>query len=262
MKKLLALCIALGCFAQANAATIYSSYSGSQTGVTIRNEMLDQSAFLPMAFAPNAIADGADSSFYLTSGNHIYRYNTQGKQLAHFAWEDTSIKYTGVALSGNNIYVAYTRSQTGVSVRNFKTLQQSNFLPTSFAPKAIAVGADQSIYLASANHLYKYDANGKQLIDMNFPDKGIIYSGIAVKGDTVYASYRGSQTGFTIRDTQLEQSNFIEVKFSPTGISVGADNDVYLSAKDHLYRYSVTGQQLKAMTFPQIDYTGVAFDGK
>lgn len=46
MKKLLALSLALACWSQANAATIYASYSGSQTGVTIRNEMLEQSAFL------------------------------------------------------------------------------------------------------------------------------------------------------------------------------------------------------------------------
>ncbi len=262
-KKLLMLCVALACFSQAQAATIYSSYTDSQTGVTIRNEMLEQSAFLPMPFAPAAIADGVNNTFYVTSGNNIYRYNSKGKAIAHFAWEDTTINYTGIAVAGGNVYVTYTGSQTGVSVRSAKTLEQSNVIPMPFAPEAIAIGADKSIFVASANHLYKYVANGKQLVDMNFPDKGIIYTDIEVQGDTVYAAYRGSQTGFTVRSAQtLEQSKYVAVPFSPTGIAVGSDNDVYLSAQDNLYRYAVAGQQLKAMNFPKILYTDVAFDGR
>lgn len=262
MKKLIALCLALVWFTQAQAATVYASYSNSQRGVTIRNEMLVQSAFLPMPFTPTAIADGADNSFYLISGNNIYRYDTRGRQLAHFAWPETSIKYTGVAKVGDSIFVTYTGSQTGVSVRDARTLQQTAVFPTPFAPKAITVSADRAMYLASGNHLYKYDAAGNQLIDMNFPDRGVNYTGITLKGNAVYASYNGSQTGFTIRDSQLRQSNYIPVSFSPTGISAGSDNDLYLSSRNHLYRYKVSGQQLKEMTFPRIDYTGVAFDAQ
>lgn len=263
MKKLLALSLALTCWSQANAATIYSSYSGSQTGITIRNEMLEQSAFLPMPFAPAAIADGVNNTFYVTSGNNIFRYNSKGKEIAHFAWEDTSINYTGAVVAGGSVYVTYTGSQTGVSVRNVKTLEQTNVIPMPFAPEAIAIGADKSIFVAAANHLYKYDASGKQLVDMNFPDKGIIYTDIDVQGDTVYAAYRGSQTGFTVRSAQtLQQSKYVAVPFSPTGIAVGSDNDLYLSAQDNLYRYAVAGQQLKAMNFPKILYTDVAFDGR
>jgi sugar lactone lactonase YvrE len=78
----------------------------------------------------------------------------------------------------------------------------------------------------------------------------------------VYAAYNGSQRGFTVRDSQLKQKNFVETSFSPTGIAAGDSNDVYLSTKDNLHRYHVDGKPLKKMNFPKITYTGVTFDAK
>ena len=260
MKRWLLLGVALGMFGHAQAGTIYASYTDSQRGVTVRDENLEQSDALSMDFAPSAIGDGIDGTFYTLSKNNIYHYDNKGAELAHFAWEDSTIKYTGVALHGMNIYVTYTGSQTGISVRDAETLEQSDVFPTPFAPSAIVVDDNGIIYLAARNHLYKYSNDGQLLIDMNFPDKTINYSGITVKGDKVYASYNGSQTGFTIRDNKLEQEDFVETRFSPTGIAAGDSNDVYLSTKDNLFRYSVDGKQLKKMNFPQITYTGVTFD--
>lgn len=262
MKKWLLSGLVLGMFGHAQAGTIYASYTDSQRGVTVRDENLTQSAFLPMTFAPGAIGDGEGDTFYTLSKNNIYHYDKDGQELAHFAWGDSTIKYTGVALHGVNIYVTYTGSQTGISVRNAETLEQSDVFPTPFAPSAIALDDDGLIYLAARNHLYKYSNDGQLLVDMTFPESGINYSGIAVKGGKVYAAYNGSQRGFTVRDAQLEQENFVETDFSPTGIAAGDSNDVYLSTKDNLYRYSVDGQQLKKMNFPRITYTGVAFDGQ
>lgn len=260
MKKWLLSGLVLGMFGHAQAGTIYAPYIGVQNGVRILAEDLSAAGDLPMSFVPGAVADGMDDTFYVLSKNNIYHYGTDGNELAHFAWEDSSIKYTGVALHGMNIYVTYTGSQTGISVRDAETLEQSDVFPTPFAPSAIAVDDNGIIYLAARNHLYKYSNDGKQLVDMNFPDKGINYSGITVSGDKVYASYNGSQTGFTIRDNKLEQEDFVETPFSPTGIAAGDSNDVYLSTKNNLFRYGVDGKQLKKMNFPQITYTGVTFD--
>jgi hypothetical protein len=188
MKKWLLLGLTLGIFNYAHAGTIYASYTDSQRGVTVRDENLAQSAFLPMSFAPDAIGDGAADTFYVLSKNNIYHNDAQGKALAHFAWSDATIKYTGVALHGMNVYVTYTGSQTGISVRDAKTLVQSDVFPTPFAPSAIAVDDNGNIYLAARNHLYKYSNDGKLLVDMNFTDSGINYSGIAVKGNNRHYS--------------------------------------------------------------------------
>lgn len=258
MKKWLCLGLALALFNQVQAATIYAPYTGVQNGVTMADEDFSVGGDLSMSFVPGAIASGVDGTFYVLSKNNIYHYDTDGKELAHFAWEDSTIKYTGVVLHGMNVYVTYTGSQTGISVRDAQTLEQGDVFPTPFAPNALAVDDDGLIYLAARNHLYKYSNDGKQLVDMNFPDTGINYSGITVKGDKVYAAYNGSQTGFTIRNaSDLEQENFVETKFSPTGIAAGDANDVYLSTKNNLYRYRVDGKKLKAMDFPEITFTGI-----
>jgi len=96
------------------------------------------------------------------------------------------------------------------------------------------------------------------LLSVPSPDPGVAYTGIAVKGNRVYASYLGSQTGFTVRDLNLNQLAFHNVPFSPRSIDTGINDDVYLSAFGHLYRYTTTGKLLKDMSFPTINYTGVA----
>lgn len=245
---------------QASAQTVYSSYEGSQRGITVRDYNLNQSTVIPTTFSPKSITAGLSNTFYVTSGNNIHRYAANGVLLKNFAFPDPLINYTGVALSasGGNIYVSYKGSQLGVSTRNASTLVQSTVFSTPFSPNAIAVGPSNTLFLASGNHLYKYSTAGVQLIDMKFPDAGINYSGIVVKGNRVYASYNGSQKGVTVRDLNLNQLSLFNLGFSPSGIAAGLNNDVYLSTADHLYRYSTTGNLLRNILFPTINYTGIA----
>lgn len=243
---------------QASAQIVYGSYSGSQLGVTIRDSNLNQATFIPMSFSPKSIAAGTANSFYVTSGNKLSKYAANGTVLANFNWPDNTINYTGITYAGANIYASYNGSQQGVTIRNASTLVQSTSFSTPFNPTSIAAGPNNTLYLTSGNHLYKYNTSGVLLIDMNFPDTGVIYTGITVKDNHVYASYKGSQKGFTVRDLNLVQQSFVSVGFEPSGITAGINSDVYLSTVDNLYRYAISGALMNKINFPAITYTGIA----
>lgn len=250
---------AIGLAGQAGAQIVYGAYNGSQQGVTIRDSELNQSTFIDTGFSPNAIAAGPANSFYLASQNRLFRLNAKGGTLKQFSFPDPAVNYTGVAYGKNKVYAAFNGSQLGVSIRKFNTLEQTGFFLTPFSPNAIAPGPDNTLFMVSGNHLYKYTTSGQQLVDKAFTaDPGVNYTGIVVKGKRVYASYDGSQTGVTVRDLELVQLSFFDTPFSPTGIGAGINNDLYLSATDHLYRYKTTGKELVDIEFPFIHYTGVA----
>ncbi len=168
------------------------------------------------------------------------------------------LSMTGIA-QANNFFAAYNGVQQGVTVRTLK-LQQVSFIQTQHPVNGIAAGPNNDLYMVCKNHIYNYSVNGALIKDMNFPDPLINYTDISVRGDRVYASYNGSQRGFTVRDLALNQLAFFPTNFSINGIAAGTNNDVYLASGNKLYRYGINGTLLKVMTFPDanIVYTDVA----
>jgi len=251
--------VAAGLASQAEAQIIYGSYNGSELGITIRDSELNQSTAIVTGFSPNAIAAGPANTFYVASENNIHRFNAKGNTLKKFTFPDAGVNYTGLAYAKNQVYASFNGSQQGVSIRGFNTLTQTSNFATPFSPNAIAVGPNNTLYMVSGNHLYKYTTAGTELIDEEFTaDPGVNYTGITVNGNRVYASYDGSQTGVSVRDLNLVQLSFFVTPFSPTGIDAGINNDLYLSTSEHLYRYSTSGKKLVDISFPSINYTGIA----
>jgi hypothetical protein len=84
-----------------------------------------------------------------------------------------------------------------------------------------------------------------------------------MSNNNVYASYNGSQRGFTIRDFELKQLSFVATDFDFSSITAGLNNDVYLTSANHIYQYDTNGTLLNDMTFPinSINYTGVSVKG-
>ncbi|WP_076789860.1 hypothetical protein [Chlorobium sp. KB01] len=169
------------------------------------------------------------------------------------------LNISGVVLA-NNIIAAYNIAQQGVTIRTLN-LVQVGVIPTLHPVNGVAAGPDNNVYMVNKNHIYNYSiTTGSQLKDMQFPDDRINYTDIAVRGNRVYASYNGSQLGFTVRDLGLNQLAFYQTGFSINGIAAGLNNDLYLASGNRLYRYSTNGVLLKVMTFPDpgIIYTDVA----
>ncbi len=168
------------------------------------------------------------------------------------------LSVTGIA-HANNFFAAYNGVQQGVTKRTLH-LQQVSFIQTPHPVNGIAAGPNNDLYMVSKNHIYNYSISGALIRDMQFPDARINYTDIAVRGDRVYASYTGSQQGFTVRDLALNQLAFFPVNFTINGIAAGTNNDLYLASANRLYRYGINGTLLKVMTFPDagIIYTDVA----
>jgi len=159
----------------------------------------------------------------------------------------------------DNIYVSYNGSQLGFSIRNF-ALEQKGYCGTGIDANSIAAGLNEDVYLTSNNHIYHYNINGELIKDMCFPDSNITYTGVVVKGDKVYATYDGSQRGVTIRDLNLNQVSYIDTGVHATGIAAGSNDDLYITAANHVYHYKTDGTLLKDMCFPDtgINYTDVS----
>jgi hypothetical protein len=163
----------------ATADRVYASYTGSQTGVTIRDLNLNQLSFFPTAFTASGIAAGAHNDLYLTAANHIYHYGVNGVLIMDMTFPINTINYTDITVLGEHVYAAYNGSQQGVTVRDLNLNQLSCF-NTGFNIHSLAAGKSSNVYLASANHLYNYSVNGVLIYDMSFPDTGVNYTGLSV----------------------------------------------------------------------------------
>ena len=239
--------------------TVYASYDGPQQGFTVRALDLGQISFANLGFSISDIAVGTTDDVYLASQNHLYHYKVDGTLITDMEFPSSSIVYTNVTVLGDKVYASYQGSQQGVTIRDLN-LNQLSFFGTNIDASGIAVSESHDIYLTSANHIYKYSAQGQLIEDMEFPSDSIIYSSVTVSGDKVYASYKGSQQGVTVRGLGLNQLSFFGTEFDANSIAAGPKDDVYLSAANHIYNYSVNGELIKDMEFPgsDINYTGVS----
>ena len=78
---------------------VFASYTGSQQGVTIRDLSLNQSFSFNTGFNIDGIAAGLNNDLYVTSGNSIYNYSTNGTLLNQMNFPDSGINYTDIAVS-------------------------------------------------------------------------------------------------------------------------------------------------------------------
>lgn len=159
---------------------------------------------------------------------------------------------------GNNVFASYNGPQIGFTVRDF-ALNQLSFQNIGVNANGIAAGPNDDVFLVSANHIYHYNVNGTLITDMAFPIPTINYTGVVVKGDRVYACYQGSQQGVTVRDLALNQLSFFDTGVNASGIAAGPNDDVYITAGNHIINYKTNGTLIKDMVFPipTINYTDV-----
>ncbi len=158
----------------------------------------------------------------------------------------------------NFVYASYNGSQLGVTVRTMD-LVQINFVPTKFKVADVAAGGNDDFFICSANGIYHYNNAGTLLNTMIFPDTGVNYISLSVRGNRLYAAYVGSQVGFTVRDLNLVQQSFVALPFNPSGIAAGKDNNVYLTGANSIYNYGTNGTLINTFTWPStsINYTSV-----
>lgn len=238
---------------------VLASYNGSQKGFTVRGLNLEQLNFVGINADINSIAAGANDDVYIAAANHIYHYKNDGTLLKDMTFPDERINYTSLSVKGNRVFATYDGSQVGVTTRDLD-LNQLSWFATSFVANGIAAGNRNDLYIASQNHIYNLKDDGTLIKDMAFPISSINYTDVSVLGDNVFASYNGSQQGFTVRDQDLNQLSFSNINQDISGIAAGPDQNVYLSSGNHIYNYANNGTLIADMNFPisSINYTGVS----
>jgi len=238
---------------------VFASYSGSQRGVTVRDLDLNQLSYFGDDFIINGISAGVNDDVFFAAKNHIFHYKTDGTLIKDMTFPIESINYTGITVSGNKVFASYNGSQLGFTVRDYD-LNQLSYVNTGFDINGIAAGINDDVFLASGNHIYHYKTNGTLIKDMTFPINTINYTDVTVIGNSVYASYNGSQQGFTIRNYDLDQLSYANIGHDINSIAAGPDNDLYLASANHLFNYKTDGSLIKDMNFPidTINYTGVS----
>lgn len=167
-------------------------------------------------------------------------------------------------LHAETLYAAYNGPQLGFTIRDTGTLDQRAWRDTGIVATGIALDDSGNVYLPAANHLRKYSQDGTLLTDMTFPIASINYTDVAVNGDKLYATYKGSQLGVTVRNTSdLSQIRYFNTGVRASGIAVDPAGNVYITAANHIRKYDPAGNLLVDMTFPiaSINYTAIAFSG-
>jgi len=162
-------------------------------------------------------------------------------------------------VSALTVFSSYNGPQEGATVRDVDLVQQSAFI-TNIDSSGIAV-TSESIYLSSANQIFRYSHDGTLVTSLTFPDTAIVYNDVAVGHNNLYSAYSGSAQGVTVRDPNtLDESSFFATGVNATGIAAGLSNDVYLAADNQLIRYQNDGTLLNTFTWGDttLDYLDVA----
>ncbi|SJM94604.1 conserved exported hypothetical protein [Crenothrix polyspora] len=154
---------------------VYTSYSGSKRGVSVRDLALVSVSSFSAPFNIKAIVAGVNNDVYLASGNSLYRYQTSGILLTFITFSDIRLNYTDVAVTCGKLLSSYSGSQRGVSVRDLTTLAQSSSFSTSFEIGGLIAGQNNNVYLSSNNYLFNYTLAGIQKQNVAAPQTTLFY---------------------------------------------------------------------------------------
>lgn len=160
---------------------LYATYAGSQNGITIRDlTSLNQYKVISTGVAATGIIAGASNDLYITAGNSIYRYGTNGSLLNSFSWSDNTITYTDITIVNDKLYATYTGSQNGITIRDLTTLNQSSFINTGVSASGITAGYANDVYITAGDGIYHYGTNGSLINKFNWGARNITYTDVAV----------------------------------------------------------------------------------
>lgn len=244
--------------APVQAGPVYATYQGSQLGVTDRTAALVQTNAFSTGVVQSGIAVTTDNRIYTTAQNTIREYDVAGNLVNLMTFPSAGIDYTGIDTYAGTVYATYAGSQQGVTIRT-PGLVQTSLFGTGVDASDLAVTPGGSIYITAANSIYHYDLAGTLINQMIFPISSINYTGIDFGYGLLFASYNGSQLGYTVRDLGLNQLRAYNLGFDITGIAVGRSANLYLTSANNIYEYDFFGNQLNVMTFPdsQILYSSI-----
>ena len=129
------------------------------TGISRRNvDSLVELNTVDLGFEPTSIAQAGAGEIYLTAGNQVFRYTSDGvTELASFSG-NSDFTYTDVALVANVVYATYNSiSENGISVLDPGSLEQADTIVTgALAASGITPGGLNDYYISGGGTIVHY----------------------------------------------------------------------------------------------------------
>jgi sugar lactone lactonase YvrE len=234
---------------------LFVGYGGVENGVSVRDSRtLEQIRFTELPHAVGAVTAGGDNDFYVTVDDEVYRYSDSGEQLNVFKFGDPGLVYGDIAYSNSRIYVTYSGSQQGISVRDAVSLaQQLDFFEPGFTVSGIAAGANDDLYLTSANNIYRYSIDGTELGSFTFPNEGIDYQGIALGSGELSQAFlmtnaaSDNVSSLHLINTSIQSQEFFGTIYNRAGEQLGLANTSLGSAIPARGRVVITAAELETI---------------
>lgn len=131
----------------------------TSTGISVRDaSTLVESSAAALGFGPNSVAAAGMGEIYLTSGNEVFRYTSDGATELAVYPGNLGFTYTDVALVKSVVYATYNSpGENGISVLDPGSLIQSDVITTgAVAATGIAPGGGNDYYISGGDTIVHY----------------------------------------------------------------------------------------------------------
>ena len=232
---------------------LYAIIGGTTDEVSVRDPItLAEISSFALPFAAASVVAGDDDDLYFVSGANIFHYSTAGVELDSVADTTAGRSFSDITFiadpllpaAGSVLALTDIGANSQVSQRDAATLADAGSFPIAASGSGIALGLNDDVYFASGDTLYRYDVDGTLL--QSLTNTGAVYADVAIV-DGVLAVV--SATSMTFRNlTTLAEINGVALPFVATSITQAGPGEVYLTALNQVFRYTVGGSEVASFS--------------
>ena len=245
---------------------LYVAVSGSVNAVTAHNPIdLSQITSFTVPFAIDSIVAGDDDDLFLTSGNDIFHFTTDGVEIATVSgsvgevFGDIAFLDDPRPLATGTVVAATAGVQQAIASLDAETLGEAGSFPTTVDAAGIAISATSEVFVVAGDTIIDFSPAGTVLNSVS--EAGINFSDVAIIGPDLFVTTTGDGTsGVSIRPAgTLTQADFFATGFDPSSIAPGDPGEIYMTSGSEVFRFTETGTELASFGVADgREYTDVA----
>ena len=230
---------------------LYVAVGGSVNEVTAHNPIdLSEITSFSVPFVIDSMAAGDDDDLFITSGNDIFHFTTDGEELGTIAggagelFSDIAFLADPRPLATGTVVAATTGVQQAVTSRDAETLADAGSFPVTVDADGIAIDDSNEIFVVAGSTILDLSPAGVVLNSVDEP--GNNFSDVALIGTDLFVTTTGDGNGgVSIRPAAtLSQSSFIATGFEPSSVAPGDDGEIYLTSGSQVFHFTTDGTEL------------------